>query len=298
MNYYEHHIGDYAEATSHLSFIEDAAYSRLIRKYYASEKPLPADIKTVQRLIGARTKEEREAVATVLEEFFILHEDGWHNHRCDQEIERYQDKQTKAKRSAQVRWNKAGTHSDSNANAYSDSNANAYSDSNANASPNAMRTHSEGNAHQTPDTRHQLNTIEANASCPIDPSGQSDPDVPPAEKKTPKPPGLPDCPYTRLLALWAKHLPHLAQPRSWEGNRKTTMRQRWQQAAKPSAYSPKGYATEAEGVAWWDSFFSYIANGTRLSAGFESQNRTWVPDLEWVCNATNFQKIIDGKYEL
>ena len=48
INYYEHHIGDYAEATGHLSFVEDAAYSRLIRKYYASESPLPEDLKQVQ----------------------------------------------------------------------------------------------------------------------------------------------------------------------------------------------------------------------------------------------------------
>ena len=89
MNYYEHHIGDYAEATAHLTFIEDAAYSRLIRKYYAQERPLPADIKAVQRLVGARSKEEREAVDTVLNEFFTLDVDGWHNGRCDAEIARY-----------------------------------------------------------------------------------------------------------------------------------------------------------------------------------------------------------------
>ena len=34
MNYYEHHIGDYAEATAHLTFVEDAAYSRLIRSSF------------------------------------------------------------------------------------------------------------------------------------------------------------------------------------------------------------------------------------------------------------------------
>ncbi len=100
MNYYEHHIGDYAEATAHLSFIEDAAYSRLIRKYYASEKPLPADLKTVQRLIGARSKEEREAVRTVLEEFFTLQEDGWHNARCNKEISRYQEGDTEREQRA------------------------------------------------------------------------------------------------------------------------------------------------------------------------------------------------------
>jgi uncharacterized protein YdaU (DUF1376 family) len=154
LNYYEHHIGDYAEATAHLSFVEDAAYSRLIRKYYASEKPLPADIKTVQRLVGARTKEEREAVGTVLEEFFDLQEDGWHNTRCDEEIDRYQDKQTKAKRSAEARWSKPRTHSVGNAN----------------ASPNAMRTHSVGNAHQTPITSHQSpvtsNTDDTHSGSP------------------------------------------------------------------------------------------------------------------------------------
>jgi uncharacterized protein YdaU (DUF1376 family) len=139
LNYYEHHIGDFAEATAHLSFVEDAAYSRLIRKYYAQEKPLPADTKAVQRLVGARSKDEREAVDSVLREFFELQDDGWHQTRCDEEIARYQDKQAKAKRSAQARWSAKPTHSEGNAN----------------ASPDAMRTHSEGNAHQTPDTRHQ-----------------------------------------------------------------------------------------------------------------------------------------------
>jgi uncharacterized protein YdaU (DUF1376 family) len=91
MNYFEHHIGDYAEATAHLTFVEDAAYSRMIRKYYATEKPLPTDVKAVQRLVGARAKEEREAVATVLEEFFVLAEDGWHNARCDAEIARFRE---------------------------------------------------------------------------------------------------------------------------------------------------------------------------------------------------------------
>ncbi len=92
------------------------------------------------------------------------------------------------------------------------------------------------------------------------------------------------------------HQPHLTQPRVWEGNRQANMRQRWIQAGKPSAYSPEGYKTTEDGVNWWDSFFSYIANDTSLANGFETNGRTWKPDIEWVINATNFQKIIDGKY--
>lgn len=88
MNFYKHHIGDFAAATAHLTFIEDAAFSRLLRIYYRDEKPLPVELKAVQRLAGARSDDEREAVETVLREFFRLADDGWHNKRCDEEIER------------------------------------------------------------------------------------------------------------------------------------------------------------------------------------------------------------------
>lgn len=158
MNYYEHHLGDYAEATAHLSFVEDAAYSRMIRKYYAQEKPLPADPKAVQRLIGARTKEEREAVDTVLGEFFVLEIDGHHNARCDAEIARYQDKQAKAKRSANARWNKTPQHTECNAD--------------------AMRTHTECNAHQAPSTRHQVNPMPQSAAF-TEPEVDATPSSPP-----------------------------------------------------------------------------------------------------------------------
>lgn len=133
MNYYEHHIGDYAKATSHLTFVEDAAYSRLIRKYYDIEAPLPAELAAVQRLVGARTREEKSAVRTVLEEFFFLDQDGWHNKRADEEIAKFHAKSLKARESANARWMR--THSERIAN--------------------AQPTQSEGNALQSPVTSHQ-----------------------------------------------------------------------------------------------------------------------------------------------
>ena len=139
--------------------------------------------------------------------------------------------------------------------------------------------------------REEINTLEPNGSCQL---GVDLADLP--EEAKPEKPGLPSCPHGELLALWKKHLPNLRQPRVWDGNRKVTMRNRWQQAAHPSEYSPDGYGTEEGGLRWWDSFFGYIARDTSLAKGFESAGRTWAPDLEWVCNAANFQKIIDGKY--
>jgi uncharacterized protein YdaU (DUF1376 family) len=69
--------------------LEDAAYRRLIDAYYTREQSLPAEKKACYRLVRAQSKEEREAVDTVLGEFFDLLDDGWHQKRCDEEIARY-----------------------------------------------------------------------------------------------------------------------------------------------------------------------------------------------------------------
>ncbi|MFN7882974.1 MAG: YdaU family protein, partial [bacterium] len=133
MNYYEHHLGDWAAATGHLTWDEDMAYTRLLRAYYHHEKAI-ADGQQY-RLAKASTPGQRRAVDQVLSEFFELRDGQYHQKRADAEIARYQDKQRKAKASADARWSQSGR--------------------NANASPDAMRTHSEGNTLQTPDTRHQ-----------------------------------------------------------------------------------------------------------------------------------------------
>lgn len=139
MNYYNHNIGDYAQATMHLSLVEDAIYSRLLRRYYAEEQPIVDDIQQVCRWVGARSEEEREAVSLVLREFFSLEEGYWRNKRADEEIAAYQAKSAKAAGSAAKRWS-----------------------GNATAKPkecernaNAMPTHSEGNANQEPITNNQ-----------------------------------------------------------------------------------------------------------------------------------------------
>lgn len=89
MNYFDFHIGDYMAATAHLSMLEDAVYHRLMCLYYRTESAIPADVTQAARLVRAQTKAERAAVQQVLLEFFELQEDGWHNSRCDAEIEAY-----------------------------------------------------------------------------------------------------------------------------------------------------------------------------------------------------------------
>ena len=82
--------------------VEDAAYRRLLDVYYTREAPLPLDRKAVQKLARAQSKDERAAVDYVLDEFFVEHDDGWHQLRCDEEIAKYLEK---APRAAEKREN-------------------------------------------------------------------------------------------------------------------------------------------------------------------------------------------------
>jgi uncharacterized protein YdaU (DUF1376 family) len=144
VNFYSFHIGDYASKTRHLSWEEDAAYRRLLDVYYGTERPLPVDKRVIYRLVVAMTAKQRQAVDTILSEFFTLQPDGYRNARCDAEIAEFASKREKAKRSAEARW-QSETHSDRNAN----------------ASKREMRTHSEGNA---PTTQHQIPNTQKDSS--------------------------------------------------------------------------------------------------------------------------------------
>ena len=112
--------------TAHLSELEECYYSRLIDQYYIREKALPLDVGQCCRLVRAASAAARRVVASLLGEFFVKSDDGWHQKRCDIEIEAYQGRSASARNSAKARW----------------------SERNANASADAMRTHSDGNASQ------------------------------------------------------------------------------------------------------------------------------------------------------
>jgi len=107
MNYYPFHIGDYVSATRHLSWEEDAAFRRLLDTYYTTERPIPADLRQACRLVMAQTEAQRDAVQTVLAEFFQLNEEGWFNKRADAEISAMKEKQQKQRDKANKRWGNA-----------------------------------------------------------------------------------------------------------------------------------------------------------------------------------------------
>ena len=95
------HIGDYASDTAHLSLIEHGAYLRLMCLYYSGDgQSLPVDHARIYRLACARTRSEREAVDTVLTEYFWLDDDArvYRHTRCDREIAAAQQRMSDSER--------------------------------------------------------------------------------------------------------------------------------------------------------------------------------------------------------
>jgi uncharacterized protein YdaU (DUF1376 family) len=90
MHYYKFVINEWALHTSHLQPAEESVYFRLINHYYDSEKPISAETESVIRRLRLTGCES--IVALILQEFFVLQEDGWHNKRCDEEISKYHAK--------------------------------------------------------------------------------------------------------------------------------------------------------------------------------------------------------------
>jgi uncharacterized protein YdaU (DUF1376 family) len=101
MNYYPFHVGDYAAHTAHLEPMEDLAYRRMLDLYYLRESALPQDPAEIARLIRMRSNVAE--VEAVLREFFTVNDGGcWVHARCEAELVKMQDRQSKARASAKA----------------------------------------------------------------------------------------------------------------------------------------------------------------------------------------------------
>ena len=87
-HWYPRYPGDYARKTAHLSLAAHGAYALLMDWYYANAKPLPNDWVQMHRICKAVAPDEQRYVQEVVQEFFTLRDDGWHNNRADGEIEK------------------------------------------------------------------------------------------------------------------------------------------------------------------------------------------------------------------
>jgi len=85
MHYYQWNIGDYIKHTAHLTLEEDITYRRLLDYYYDTEQPITQN----NPLVSRKLRVPEKALQTILDEFFVLTENGYINLRADAEIAQY-----------------------------------------------------------------------------------------------------------------------------------------------------------------------------------------------------------------
>jgi len=88
------------------------------------------------------------------------------------------------------------------------------------------------------------------------------------------------CPHQKIVDLYHKNCPDLPRVRTWEGNRKQNLRQRFM---------------VRDNLEWWEWFFQVI-NTLDFHNG-RTEGNTWRANLDWIVKHSNFQKLVDICYE-
>lgn len=106
---------------------------------------------------------------------------------------------------------------------------------------------------------------------------------------------VPDCPHGEILALWAECLPAMPQhlPSHWTGTRAAHLRARWRECAVE-----KKWPDQATGIAYFRKLFGFIGQSKFLTgrAPAPQGKRPFLIELEWLVNASNWAKTLEGKY--
>jgi uncharacterized protein YdaU (DUF1376 family) len=238
---------------------EEAVYFKLINFYYDTEKPIPVETKSVFRRLRLTSK--TAIVNQVLQEFFVLEDDGWHHLRCDSEIAKYHNK---AETNREV--GKLGGRPKKNKNL---------------ENPQITQMVSQINPQITLTTNQEPLTTNQEPLTNIKPIYVNIEDV-----------SLLDCPHEKVISLYHNILPELRQIEVWNETRKGYLKQRWREVVKKH-----NLKTKEEGLEYFSEFFRFVRESNFLMGKIDRKDgKPFQADLEWILRPTNFAKIIERKY--
>lgn len=129
-------------------------------------------------------------------------------------------------------------------------------------------TVTDGNAskrHTYTDTYTNTKTTDTGENSPFSPAG--------------------NCPKKELIELYHTLCPTLPKVVKWTMRREATLRQRWR---------------EHPHIDLWRQYFQLIARSKFLTGKISPRDkarRPFVADFDWLINATNFAKVLEGKYD-
>jgi uncharacterized protein YdaU (DUF1376 family) len=305
VNYYEHHLGDWAKDTVHLTMLEEGAYRRLVDVYYVKEKPLPVAIRDIYKLARAAARPERDAVDSILREFFHEREDGWHHKRCDEELARYAEGQEDAEgkrendkeRQRRARERRKQLFEQLRGHEIVPAWDTKTSELEALLSRVTASTgHATSHAPVTPPV-----TCDNTATSPQTPVTS-----PQSLKPIPDPDGsvgkadLPPCPVEKIVAAYHEVLPELPRVRLLGDDRRKALRQLWHFALTEPKSDGTPRATDAdEAFAWIRSFFERARDNDFLMGRTPRVNghAGWECDLDFLLSKKGMKHVIEKTRE-
>lgn len=226
-----------------------------------------------QTLVDLRFIDETDGV-------YALHDWCEHQEYASKEKER----KDRARRAADARWgnkNASGMPKNENSNANDSSElclhyANSILDASLSNAPNQTKPRRS----TTPDG------VVVGESTP---TGQQ------CEEQAVDEHGVPSCPHKRIVALYHEFLPELPGVKVWEGARQQNLQARWRERWKAGKYR-----TQEEGIAYWGKLFRHVSENCDWLMGRVQGRRGDKPfraSLDWIVNASNFAKLIEGRYD-
>jgi uncharacterized protein YdaU (DUF1376 family) len=279
MNFYDHHIGDYTTATIHLTLAQHGAYRRLMDIYYGTEKPISLDFDRVCKSIPTRGKQEEDIVRGVLEEFFDMKVDGWHNEHCDNKIRQWQKNRENGNKSKGRPPLKREKEPEKH-------NPTDNPDNNPNHNPNKTQKQAQTKPSHLPYPNSQIPLpISQNPSPKIE--GDSSPagDLPNTDAVE-KPPKTPDIPYDEILAAYEKICIGLPKCRVLTDDRKKAMAR---------IFRVLGNDMNRVRLLFTKANASAFVRGEKNDP--KGSHPHFRPDFSWVINEKNAAKILEDKFD-
>ena len=255
MHYYQFNVADYRKDTTHLSPIEHYIYRQLIDWYFLDEKPIISNKKTMLRRLGLEPEFSYQLNA-VLEDFFILEDDGFHQKRIDAELLDYKSYLNKQTENGKKGGRPPKIKTQINPPLFL-------------ANPNL--TQKKPNQ-ELLTTNHKLLTKDQDILAT---SEKPDDDDPPVKNKTP---------IKEIVKLYHKILPTLPRVEKLTKAREGYLKQRWREDLQDLTQWENFFHFVSESDFLMGRIESY------------DNRPPFLANLEWITKPSNFAKIAEDKY--
>lgn len=106
-------------------------------------------------------------------------------------------------------------------------------------------------------------------------------------------PTLPPCPIETIKQAYGRILPELPAIKVWTSERQRRLTARWKDRARE-----KGWTSQAEGIAWFESFFETVRQSDFLMGRQEGGrgHEGWRNSFDFLIGNKGFIGVIEGKY--